>query len=374
MRLRLPILLLVVFALTAGPARAAVYDGYDPANEPPFGGEPVLPRHQPASLHGAPHGFHLDGEQATRIANATSTVRDERASHPAMRPTAYTRDSTIWQVSYYDRGTEVAQVLIADRTGEVLEAWTGHQIDTKLARGYEDAVGGNVSEAYIWIPMCLLFFVPFFDRKRPFRLLHLDLLVLLGFGVSQFFFNKGDIDASVPLVYPVLGYLFARMLWVGVRPCEDPGPLIPAGRVRWLVIGAVALAAFHVALNVIDGKVIDIGLAGVVGADRIGHGQALYEGMFSPGSTSAATSTGRSTTSPTSRSSSCSRGAGAGTRYPRHTLPRSRSTWGPGSRCSRSGGGCARRSRGARSGSLSPTRGSRTRTRSTPSSRRPTTR
>ena len=50
-------------------------------------------------------------------------------------------------------------------------------------------------------------------------MLHLDLLVLVGgFGVSHFFFNKGEIGTSVPLVYPVLAYFLVRMLVAAFRP------------------------------------------------------------------------------------------------------------------------------------------------------------
>ena len=54
--------------------------------------------------------------------------------------------------------------------------------------------------------------LPFFNFRRPFSLLHLDLLVLLSFSVSLAFFNHGHIYPSVPLVYPPLLYLLARML------------------------------------------------------------------------------------------------------------------------------------------------------------------
>ena len=60
--------------------------------------------------------------------------------------------------------------------------------------------------------MCILFMLPFFDFRRPFSLLHLDLLVLLSFSVSLAFFNHAHIYASVPLAYPPLLYLLARML------------------------------------------------------------------------------------------------------------------------------------------------------------------
>ena len=124
---------------------------------------------------------------------------------------------------------------------------------------------------------------PFFDPRRPLRLLHLDLLVLLGLGVSLFFFNRAEITASVALTYPVLGYFLIRMLVAGLWPRERDGPLVPLAPVRWLAIGVVVLAAGRIALNLVDSRVIDIGVAGVVGADRIADGEPLYEGAFSLG-------------------------------------------------------------------------------------------
>jgi hypothetical protein len=144
-------------------------------------------------------------------------------------------------------------------------------------------VAQKVNAPYVWLLLCLLFLAPFIDPRRPFRLLHLDLLVLLGLGISLLFFNRGEVTASVPLVYPVLGYVFARMTWAGIRPRERPSPLIPLLDIRWVAFAAVALACARVALNVADSHVIDIGVAGVVGADHITHGQALYDGAFAPG-------------------------------------------------------------------------------------------
>ena len=203
-----------------------------------------------------------------------------------MRPVAFERGGD-WQVSYFTGSgpsrTEVAQAIVDDASGRVLGAWHDHQLDAPLARGYSGAIAQKVNAPYVWLPLCLLFLAPFFDPRRPFRLLHLDLLVLLGLGVSLLFFNRGEITASVPLTYPVLGYVLLRMLWVGLRPRDRPGPLIPVLPVSWLAVGAVVLACARIALNVADSQVIDIGVAGVVGADHISHGQELYNGGFAPG-------------------------------------------------------------------------------------------
>jgi hypothetical protein len=280
-RLRAPILAGVVAALcAAAPAVATATE--NPAHQPPFGPEPLAPLKLIEPPKRTPPGFRLSGSEAIAIANGTATVRDERAESPAMKPQASTRGTDRWQIDYYQGGTDVAQVVIDDATGTVVEAWRNQQVEVKLARGYEDAVAGNVSEAWIWIPLCLLFFLPFFDPRRPFRLLHLDLLVLLSFSVSQFFFNKGEIVWSVPLVYPVLAYLFVRMIVAGLRPRTRPGPLIPRLPVRWLLVAGALLLVFRIVLNIVDSQVIDIGFANVVGADRIADGQGVYDGSFSP--------------------------------------------------------------------------------------------
>ena len=85
-----------------------------------------------------------------------------------------------WQVSWFDRRQEVAQVRVDDSTGAVIEQWTGDQVAWTMARGYEGAFGRKLNAPYVWIPLCLLFLAPFVDPRRPFRMLHLDLLVLLG--------------------------------------------------------------------------------------------------------------------------------------------------------------------------------------------------
>ncbi len=49
------------------------------------------------------------------------------------------------------------------------------------------------------------------------------------------------------------------------------------------MIGVAVLAVGRIILNVVDSHVIDIGMAGVIGADRITSGEQLYNGAFSVG-------------------------------------------------------------------------------------------
>jgi hypothetical protein len=276
-------LALLALAL-ATPAPAAANEDF--AAEPPFGGELPPPLVRPTSERRPPRGFELSAREAIAIANAAAAVRDERAESPGMRAVAFERGGD-WQVSYFtgsgpDR-SEVARAIVDDETGRLLGAWRDHQVNNPLARGYSGAIAQKVNAPYVWLLLCLLFILPFLDPRRPLRLLHLDLLVLLGLGISLLFFNRGEIEASVPLTYPVLGYVFVRMLWTGFRPRESRGPLIPVVPVNWLAVAALALACARIALNVADSHVIDIGVAGVVGADHVSHGEQLYDGDFAPG-------------------------------------------------------------------------------------------
>jgi hypothetical protein len=79
----------------------------------------------------------------------------------------------------------------------------------------------------------------------------------------------------------VLLYLLVRVLLAGFRPRERTGRLVPHVRLAWLAVALVFLLAFRVVLNAVDSNVIDVGYAGVIGADRIVDGDELYGEGFS---------------------------------------------------------------------------------------------
>ena len=227
----------------------------------------------------APVGYRLTATQVERIAARVGKVRDVVRRHRGSYPAEYTKGPGRWQVSWFSPGgKEIAQVYVDDATGTVTEAWTGFQVAWSMARGYPGAFGRRVNAWYVWLPLCVLFLVPFLPWRRRPSLLHLDLLVLLAFSVSLAFFNHALIGLSVPLAYPCLLYLLARMLFLARgrgRPREPLRLLVP---VSWLAVALVFLVGFRVGLNVTNSNVIDVGYAGVIGADRIVHGQQLYGG------------------------------------------------------------------------------------------------
>jgi hypothetical protein len=219
-------------------------------------------------------GAEVSWQRATEIAGRDANVVKERRENGELTHSV-SKVEGHWEVAWFADGKEVALVLVDPASGRVTESWTGYQVAWKMARGYPGAFGHKLNAPYVFLPLCALFLLGLVDWRRPWRVATLDLLVLLGFGVSNYFFNRAEIGVSVPLVYPVLLYLLARALWIGLRGRgEGIRPVWPAS---WLLVAALFLVGFRVGLNVFDSGAIDVGYAGVVGADRIAHGEPVYD-------------------------------------------------------------------------------------------------
>jgi len=194
---------------------------------------------------------------------------------PRIQTTASYSDGS-WTVQvFYPPAGEIATGKVFDLTGEVTEAWTGPQVAWKMARGTPGAFGGRKINSYsIWLAFSAVFLIGLVDWRRPFSLRTVDLLALLSFSVSLWFFNRGNVFAAMPIVYPGFAWLVARLLWVGVTDRA------PRGRALWpvwvLAAATVFLAGFRVGLNTRASNVIDVGYSGVIGADRIWNGVDPY--------------------------------------------------------------------------------------------------
>ncbi|HWH54322.1 MAG TPA: hypothetical protein VNT04_01985 [Gaiellaceae bacterium] len=231
------------------------------------------------SAAGAP-GPRLTKKRATAIFLANPKIADWLKHYPQKtRTTEATFKNGGWTIKVWtsiDTVGEVATGRVDDTTNSVTEAWTGPQVAWKMARGYDGAFGGReINSGRVWLGLCAVFLLGLLDFRRPLSARNLDLLALVSFSVSLWYFNKGHVFTSVPLVYPPLAYLLGRMVWNGARKRSEPAvrPVWPI----WLLAAAtVFLAGFRIGLNVEDSNVIDVGYSGVVGADRISHGQAPY--------------------------------------------------------------------------------------------------
>jgi len=279
---------LLIALLCAGPAaaqlRAPGNSGGLPTNLPGAAISPdALTR--PPRNDVPPPGRGLTAERVRAIADGVAKVGHELRKRPGHKAEVYLKGVDRWQVSYFDKTPpgaprrEIAQVLVDDSSGKVVEAWTDYQVAWSMARGYPGAFGRVVNAPWVWIPLALLFVAPFL--RRPWRMLHLDLLVLSAFSASTAFFNAARIDVSVPLAYPLMAYLLGRMLWIGLRhgaKAQEQArrPLALLVPVGWLAIAVIFLVGFRVALNVSNSNVIDVGYAGVIGADQVVDGDPIY--------------------------------------------------------------------------------------------------
>jgi hypothetical protein len=236
-----------------------------------------------------PSGYRLNAKQVLAIARKAPKVVQEiakrRSQHMKLVAYEYTKGPGRWQVSWFTppggktRQKEMIQAYVDDASGRVTAVWTGFQVAWTMARGYKGAFGRVVNTWWLWMPMCLVFFAPFFPWRRRPSLLHVDLLMFLFFSVSLAFFNHANLGLSVPLTYPPLLWFLVRMLMLAFgkgRPREPLRIIVP---VSWLVVATIFLVGFRVGLNIANSNVIDVGYAGVIGAQKLTHHQQLYGGF-----------------------------------------------------------------------------------------------
>ncbi|HET7449292.1 MAG TPA: hypothetical protein VFJ78_01730 [Gaiellaceae bacterium] len=213
--------------------------------------------------------------QVIRVFRDYPKVASWLKRYPPGPATTATFSQGVWTVNVWSRQVEVATGRVDDTTTGVLEAWTGPQVAWKMARGYSGAFGGEKINSYpVWLAFCGIFLLGLVDWRRPLSVRNVDLLVLLSFSVSLWFFNRGHVFAAMSLAYPPLVWLLLRCVWIARR---DRGPSGAATWPVWILAAAtVFLAGFRVGLNVRASNVIDVGYSGVIGADRIMHGQSPY--------------------------------------------------------------------------------------------------
>lgn len=215
-------------------------------------------------------------EQALRIAIGVPGVGREMAKFSPVQATARLENGT-WVAQFGGRDNEVhAEVHIDSVTGKVDKIFIGQKAQFPLARGNDSGFANRkINAVWVWIPFALIFVGAFFDWRRPSRLLHLDLLAIVALGLSFAFWHDGNLDASVPLVYPPLVYVLARMLLGGFRPAERAGAVSRLAP-NVLVGITVVLLAVRLGFTLGDTFVGDIGYASSAGADRVMNGLELY--------------------------------------------------------------------------------------------------
>src|SRR2546430_2439621 len=210
----------------------------------------------------------LTQKRATAIFLANPKVANWLRHYPPKTRTTeatYSAQFENWTIKVWtsiDKVGEVATGRVQDSTGVVTEAWTGPQVAWKMARGYQGAFGGKeINSLPIWLGFCAAFLIGLADFRRPLSLRNLDLLALVSFSVSLWYFNKGHVFTAMPLVYPPLVYLLGRMIWSVWR-----GHTVAATRPVWPV-WLLAAAAVLVILPGIG--LIGLRLGGLGRGERI---------------------------------------------------------------------------------------------------------
>src|SRR6266567_1376864 len=215
---------------------------------------------------GAAPKTSLTQKRATAIFLANPKVANWLRHYPPKTRTTeatYSAQFANWTIKVWtsiDKVGEVATGRVQDTTGVVTEAWTGPQVAWKMARGYKGAFGGKeINSLPVWLGFCAAFLIGLADFRRPLSLRNLDLLALVSFSVSLWYFNKGHVFTAMPLVYPPLVYLLVRMVWSvrRGRAATESRPVWPV----WILAAATIFL---------------VGYSGVVGAERISSGEAPY--------------------------------------------------------------------------------------------------
>ena len=241
----------------------------------------------PSGFPDQPADYAISPAEALRVADQNPKIlarKAELTSSDRLTASVSAEAVHVWEVGYFLNGEKVNLVIVDGDTGVAKESWTGSAVNWPMARGKPGQFGHVLNAPYVWIPLALIFLLGLWDFRRWRKWVHLDLVVLLSFGISQAFFNSAEIGVSVPLYYPPLVYLLIRMLWIGFRGHgRDGGPgegLRPSMPVWLMTVAVIGLLALRLAGNLADSGVIDVGYAGVIGADKIGDSQPIYDDSF----------------------------------------------------------------------------------------------
>ena len=145
-----------------------------------------------------------------------------------------------------------------------------------MARGYPNQFGHKLNAPYVWLPLAAIFLLGLFDfpplaaDRAPGPVGPAQPSGFLGDLLQR---RQHRRQRAARLSAPRLSARaddldrLSRRLVVGLRPSAPTA---------WLAIGAAFLLGFRIALNIADSGVIDVGYAGVIGADHITHGQTVW--------------------------------------------------------------------------------------------------
>jgi hypothetical protein len=229
----------------------------------------------PAGAAAVPRGAVTTDEEAEALLLANPKVKRWMERYPRGARVTTGRFSAkrgVWEVGVYSGKAGQTAAGDVDRLGRVVKAWVGPEVAWPLARG--GGLGGAINRPLVWLAFCLFFVIGLADFRRPLSARNLDVLAVLSFSIHLWYFNEGRVFASAIAAAVSLAYLIGRAAWMGCTNRASPAAtLLPV----WLLVGAtVLLMGFRVGLNLQQDGVLDVGYAGVIGAQRIADGTAPY--------------------------------------------------------------------------------------------------
>jgi hypothetical protein len=254
---------------------------------------PAQSRNNPyatVALSTRPPDFWRTAGQALAIAGRQPGVDRLDARYPHMRVTVFPgidgqRMLGVWEVTYFPPAKPARSlfgqvghvVLVADRSGTVLET-SSQSWPIPWETGTQNPTW-RVRVELVSALLAAVLLVLMWDTRRFFGARNVDLLALLSLGVSMAFYDRGLVLVSVPLQYPPLIYLAARLAWVGLRRAQASRPSCePAAwasaRTLWTALAVLLIA--RALYNLLLGDASDVAFASVIGANGIHHGWPLY--------------------------------------------------------------------------------------------------
>ena len=229
----------------------------------------------PAAAAAVPRGAVTTDEEAEALLLAHPKVKRWMERYPRrtwVTTGRFKAKRGVWEVGVYSGKAGQTAAGDVDRAGRVVKAWVGPEVAWPLARG--GGLGGAINRPLVWLAFCLFFVIGLADFRRPLSMRNLDVLAVLSFSIHLWYFNEGRVFASAVAAAVSLAYLIGRVAWMGCTNRASPAAtLLPV----WLLVGAtVLLMGFRVGLNLQQEGVLDVGYAGVIGAQRIADGTAPY--------------------------------------------------------------------------------------------------
>ncbi len=263
-RLIVALLSLTALLCAVAPAAASAAAGPPPDVTPPL--------FQDFTWNTIPPGFRVTPDQALVVAKRSPKMQAIHRAHHPLQIQIYVWVRSHYEIFFYYHGKRIADQIIA-RNGALGPTYTGAPIIASYARGHYGAI---FDSPWVLGSFTAMFLLPLLLLRGRRWLDRFDLAMLLSFGVSYALFDTVHFEAGVWTFYPPLIYLMVRMLVRGAKNRPLAGPWDTRLPTVVLALGLVALVVARIVIALHPSGVIDVGVASVLGAYKILHGQSIY--------------------------------------------------------------------------------------------------